>query len=282
MSFRSYREVIESIGEGKESLFSFRKAPSQTTTANTWFDFSMFPGNPLPNYYASSPLTSATLGTDGIQHGGDVENGFKFIKELMIISNSATGLPLVLNLCDYLLYYPFVDMGTTDSQTFTNSLSLPRWTDGKGVRAMAVQLFPQIGGQSFSFTYTNSNGVAGRVSPTISFNTNTSTGCIITSGPAQAGIGGPYLPLMSGDTGIQSIQSLTMNGIDIGSFAIVLVKPLATIRLREQTAPCEIDYFKDFLSMPKIFNGAYLNFIGSGNGNLSATQIHGTLKTIWS
>ena len=40
---------------------------------------------------------------------------------------------------DYLLYYPFIDMDAAgEDQTMTNGVTLPRFTDGAGVRMMAV------------------------------------------------------------------------------------------------------------------------------------------------
>lgn len=36
-------------------LSSWRKAPTQTTGVGVWFDLSMSPGNPVPNYYIGTP-----------------------------------------------------------------------------------------------------------------------------------------------------------------------------------------------------------------------------------
>lgn len=49
----------------------------------------------------------------------------------MAMSSSATGLPLPLLLCDFLLYYPSVDDSVTDPQILDNTITLPRYTDGK-------------------------------------------------------------------------------------------------------------------------------------------------------
>lgn len=61
------------------------------------------------------------------------------------MASSATGLPMSFILCDYLLYYPFVDTGTNDEQFMTNSVTLPRYTDGKGVQMMAVSVASNSG-----------------------------------------------------------------------------------------------------------------------------------------
>jgi hypothetical protein len=51
---------------------------------------------------------------------------------------SASGLPINLTLCDFLLYYPSVDDSVLDVQTLDNTVTLPRYQDGKGVQVIAV------------------------------------------------------------------------------------------------------------------------------------------------
>jgi len=67
-------------------------------------------------------------------------------------------------LLDYLLYYPSIDDGTLDEQVMDNTVTLPRYTDGKGVQMMAITTGVRTGGQTFQVKYTNSDGVAGRLS----------------------------------------------------------------------------------------------------------------------
>lgn len=242
----------------------------------------MSPGNPVPNYYASSPLVAATIpGGEGIFHGAAVTPETKFLRNIMALSNSATGLPLELILCDYLLYYPFVDMGSTDVQAMTNSVTLPRYATGAGVQAIAVEVASQIGGTTFNIGYTNSSGTAGRTSQTVTCNTATSSGTLIQTNTATLGSNGPFIPLQIGDSGIRSIESLTMLSADVGLITLVLVYPLASLMLRGVDAPVEVDYFLDRATMPQIFDGAYLNFLCHPTGTLAATALHGTMQFIW-
>lgn len=44
-----------------------------------------------------------------------------------------------------------------------NTTPLPRYSDGIGVQIMPVVVAGQTGGQTFTVNYTNSEGVAGRV-----------------------------------------------------------------------------------------------------------------------
>jgi hypothetical protein len=280
--FRNHRELIEADKLGQTTMFSFRKTPVVTTVAGIWFDLSMSPGNPIPNYYANTPLQSAQLiGTEGLFHGGPVLPSYKYIREIMMLSGSATGLPLRVMLLDYLLYYPFVDQGSTDEQFMVNSLPLPRYADGNNVQIMPVLVGAQTGGQTFSVKYTNQDGVTGRVTPTVICNTANYNGAVVCSQPNAAQSSGPFMPLQGTDTGVRAIESVTMNGADVGLMTLVLVRPLESFSLNEATAPVEVSYATDLPGLTRVVDGAYLNMICLPNGSLSGVPLHGLLTTVW-
>lgn len=283
--FNSLLDLVNAEESGNTRLSTFRKAPVQVTTARLWFDLSMSPGNPVPNYYAASPLVAVQMkqSTDGgIFHGGAVTGLKKHLRQLCLTSSSATGLPAPFILCDYLLYYPFIDEGTTDAQPLTNSVTIPRYTDGKGVQVIAVSVAGRTGGKTFRFTYTNQDGTPGRVSQTVVQNAAAAIGTLVTTATATNNSAGPFLPLQAGDTGVRSIESVQMiSGADVGLFTLVLVKPIATIQMYEQTAPCEKDFFKDVFETPQIQDDAYLNFLVMPNGSLSGVAFNGYIKSVW-
>jgi hypothetical protein len=285
VGFKNVRELVDSeYVLGNKSFFTFRKVPSQTTALGIWTDLSMAPGNPLPQYYAASPLIAKELSKSedgGLNHGGNVSPLKKVIRKLLIMTQTAAAVPCNLILCDYLLFYPFIDEGTTDSQTLDNTATLPRYVDGEGTQVMAIAVAPHVGGQSFFFNYTNSQGVSNRTSKTVVINTTNTNGTIITTSTNTLNCNGPFIPLQDGDTGVRSIESVTMLGVDIGLFTLVLVKPLATLTIRGIDAPVEVDYFKDFASLPEIQDDAYLNFIASPGGNMSGAAIQGYIETSW-
>lgn len=279
--------AVDADLEGRFQLASWRKQPAVVTVSGAWYDMSMAPGNPAPNYYiggitTATPLARSTDG--GINHGGPVGSGFrKSLRKMTILSNSATSLPLRLILLDYLLFYPFIDESTTDPQAMTNIATLPRYADGKGVQMMAVVVAGQTGGQTFQVTYTNQDGVAGRVTPVIMQTTTNVNGTLISTGPATAGLAGPFLPLQEGDTGVRLIESVRMiSGPDVGLFTLVLAKPLANLVLLENTAPVERDYMIDFSNVPRIEDDAYLNFIVLPNGSMSGVGLYGLSEFSWS
>lgn len=269
--------------KGTDRYYTWRKSPNQVTTQGIWFDLSMSTGNPPPKYwFDATPLIAVQIkqSTDGgIMHGSNVSPAQKYLRELMAFCVTATPLPMPMILMDYLLYYPTIDESITDPQLMTNSVGLPRYTNGAGVQMVAISDAARTGGQTFSVTYTNSNGVAGRVTPNIIETGLAVTGNLVSSAQATSGSTGPFLTLQAGDTGVQSVQSVTMNGSDSGLFTIVLVKPLCQFSIRGIDAPVEVDYFKDFPVIPQIQDDAFLNFICLPQGSLSASAIHGSIKT---
>ena len=283
--FNSIRTLVGSeINEGAIKFSTWRKAPIQTTANGAWFDLSLSPGNPIPQYYAASPLVALPLAksTDGgIEHGGLVTPKTKIIRRVLGMTQTATAVPLNMILCDYLMFYPFIDESITDPQLLTTNISLPRYSTGEGVKVMAVAVAAHTGGQSFFINYTNSQGVSNRTSKTVSMWTQGVTGTIVTTATNQVNANGPFIPLQDGDTGVRSIESITMLGSDLGLFTLVLVKPLAQLNIRGIDAPVEIDYFKDFSHAPVIQDDAYLNFICCTPGNISGAQINGYIETCW-
>ena len=142
-------------------------------------------------------------------------------------------------------------------------------------------LASRTGGQQFIINYTNSNGVSGRISKPVIQNAITINGNIVTSSPASNLTSGMFIPLQDGDTGVRSIESVTMLGGDVGLFALVLVKPLVQITVRELTTV----YEKDFLLLggiiPKIEDDAFLGFITQPTGSMAGIGVFGDLKVIW-
>lgn len=285
MALRNVKEMVDAELEGRTRRYTWRKTPSQVTTAGLWFDLSMSPGNPPPKYWFDAPPAIAKAVSQsadgGIFHGANVSPQEKYIRLVTSLTVTATALPMPLILCDYLLYYPSCDDSTTDEQILDNTVTLPRYADGAGVQVIAVSVAGRTGGQQFYFTYTNSDGVAGRTSQTVTQNAAAAIGTIVTSATATQASGNPFIGLQSGDSGVRSIQSVTMLGADVGLFTLILVKPLAQTAIKEITAPYEKDFFTLAQSLPQIEDDAYLNFLCIPNGTLAATALIGDLKVIW-
>lgn len=281
MGFKNVKEIAET----PFIVNSFRKSPSAATTNGIWFDLSMSPGNPSPQYYASAPLISTPMSLSeqgGIYHDdGPDDNKKKYLKELMLMTGSANIAPMPFILCDYLMYYPFIEQSTTDEQFLINNTTLPRYTDGEGVQIMAVSVAPCSVGVTFSVKYTNQDGVPDRYTVFSNQNVLSVNGNIITSSLATANSVGPFLTLQYGDRGVRSIESVIMYRVDVGLITLVLVKPIATTQIVSNNAPCEKDFLlNNALSMPEIKKNAYLNLICLPRTTLSGSSIYGIITTM--
>lgn len=280
----SYADIANSYLLGQNKYAFWRKVPTQTTVSGFWFDFSLSPGNPPPQYYAAAPQAAIALAksTDGgLDHGSAVSPLTKYLHKILVMCQTATVVPLPLILLDYLMFYPFVPMDAGDSNLITN-ITLPRYPTGAGVQIMPVLVAAQTGATNFYCTYTNQDGVPGRITPTVRCNSQSATGIIITSATATANAAGPFMPLQSGDTGVRSIESVTNIQGDVGLISFVLVKPIANISLYDITAPTEVDFPLDKGICPVIKDDAYLNFIALLSGTVAAAPINGEIHTFWS
>lgn len=285
MSIVNTKQLIDAELEGRVRNYFWRKTPSQASTAGLWFDTSMSPGNPPAQYYIGGILNATVLArsTDGgLYHGPNVSPSTKYLRRITTATGTATALPMVMILCDYLMCYPFVDTSVTEQQDMVNTNTLTRYTDGKGVMVMAVLTNAGTGGQNFFFTYTNSDGVSGRTSQTVRMNAGTAIGTIVTSSVSTAlQSGNPFIGLQDNDAGVRSIESVTMLGGDVGLFALVLVKPLMVTAINEITAPYEKDALLIGGDVPRIYDDAFLGFICQPRGSLAATALVGDLKVVW-
>jgi hypothetical protein len=279
-------QLVQAELDGKERRYTWRKTPSQATTARLWFDLSMSPGRPVPKYWFDAPPAIAkqiSYSQDGgLEHGGGVSPSEKYLRLTTGIATAATALPLTMILCDYLLYYPSIDDSVLDEQVMDNTVTLPRYTDGEGVQVIAVSVAGRTGGASFYFTYTNQDGVSGRISQTVFQNSAAALGTLqANAGANNNAAANPFIGLQNGDTGVRSIDSVVMLSADVGLMTLILVKPLGTSVIREITAPVEKDYFMEAGVIPRIYDDAYLSFLCLPQGTLAATALMGDIKTVW-
>lgn len=279
--FSRVGKVADAHDAGRDHFCSLRKVPSQATVAGWWADLSMASGNPPPNYYAASPLAAKTLDAyDGIFHGAAKSPATKHLHKLGLVTPTA-GLVGRYMLLDYALYYPFIDADSTDPQALDNTVAIPRHAD-VGCQVMAVAVTPSIGGGVFTFDYTNQDGVS-RTSPPQSCSTTAANiASIVTSQQGVAGMpGGPFLALAAGDTGVRSIESVTFSVVNGGLIALVLVKPIVDLAIREINTMAEV-HSVQHRPMPRIEDGAYLGLIMNCAATIAAGQLAGYANFIWS
>lgn len=274
---------------GRYWYSTFRRVSPIASVSGYWVDLSMATGIPIPNYYTGNPLEAtvpANWYKKSIFHGGAVSPYKKYLHKISIYANNAVLAPAPFILCDYLMYYPLIDMDSTDVQLFSNTSddptvsSLPRYTDGIGVSAFLVATNPYVGGASFQITYTNTLNQVNTSQITVT-NTSTYIATLVNSNTAGLLNHGAFIDLQAGDIGMKKINSIQFTAPNGGLGCLVMVRPIATMMTKETTAWCEFDFIKDKPSMPRIYDGAYLNFLTMPSGSIATIPVMGEMAVIW-
>lgn len=295
--FSSIREYVEADDAGQTWFTQFRKTLNSAVTVTGGFvDYTYYAGTPQVNFYASAPLEAATLEGDKGIYIPSVAPATQHVKNITTMTNAASATSTVngrqtLTLCDYLIYYPFIDTDAVgEQQDMINEVAIPRYAGGK-VIAVSQAASSAIG--QFTFTYTNQDGVSGRVSPVIFTQIVTAGGQIVSSDASGTGLS-PFLPLQAGDTSVKLIESVSFTAAGGGLMALVIVKPLHTHFLDQECrrtttgnlesygAASSVDSVIHNAGASEIKDGAVLNFIGRGPlGSLASSALIGYIETVW-
>lgn len=291
--------INQATTNGKFWRADWNKLTFGTTahTAGTWYLLNQTGGNPTAGsilgtgtnlaFQATSDTTATAA---GIQHGGDVGGGtgFKHIINASAFSASATTMPAIFMLVDMLGFYPITTVTTTGAQTLNNSVSLPRYTTGEGVRAILVpSTVMGAGTPTVTLGYTNSAGTASRATPSSPalplINATAPVSQVAYSGTGS-GKYGPFLPLQSADAGIRSVQSVNFSAtMTSGVMNLVLVKPLLTLPMTTIGVAAERDLLNQVPSLPKVYDGACLQWMMyAGAATPVNSPFYGHLDFAWS
>lgn len=289
MGFTSVDDLVSEITSGKFNRADWNKITGGAAyTAGRWYDFSPLAGTPIANAWAGTALNWVTCtetagnGTQifGIQHGGNVSTDTKHLLNASAITAVATGVPSQLMLVDMQGYYPGINMNVATAQNMVGTPTL-RYANGVGVRAaLVITATSGATAHNVAMSYTNTASTAGRTLPvTVACTASAITPHITHSGTAANNYG-PFLPLASGDLGVQSVQSVTISAASgAGTAALVLYKPLMTIPLTTASIATERDFLNQIPSLPRVIDGAcltWLYFAGAATG--AATNFYGSLE----
>lgn len=165
-------------------------------------------------------------------------------------ATALTGGTLILY--DRLLHIGGLSGTVTTAQTVGGTIT--RNTGGKGNFAFA-EIYTQIGSTATTITmsYTDQDGNSG----------NTSTGVVFGGTNFREATRAIFLPLAANDSGIQSIQSVTLaaSTTTAGNFGIVMGRILAYIGVGVAGAAGWRDYITGLPSIPKIDDGSCLSLL---------------------
>lgn len=267
------------VDDAKLNYCVWRKTTATTAVANQWYDDSVLAGYPPAQFYASEPLVAATLPANkGIRHWVEGHGASEHLLSMAVWGAGGTlEAPAQFLLNDYLLYYPFLDGDSTDTQDLDNTVTLPRFEDGVGVRAFITALGPGVATGTYALSYTNQDGTAGRTS-TGTVVLPTAAGFVLTTGGGASNRIGPFIPLEGTDRGIRSVESFTWTAAPGGISALVLCKPVASFLYAEIGTYAETNFWPRF---PRIEDGACLQLLRHQTGATpNGRTFNGLLTTI--
>jgi hypothetical protein len=228
MALTDFDEYIDKLKENRTADFQMTGTTARSLRANAIWQQTL----PTP----ATPTTSVARDKDSAQSMGpipDISTGILRLLGARVSTGifGAAGLIAVdlLNVSGGL-------SGTVTTAQTTNlpTAALTRHTTGEGVMA-GIVIYTTVGttGTTISINYTNQAGTSGRVSTVTSFGaTGLREGNILI-----------IIPLAAGDTGVQSIESVTVTATTgtAGNFGVCMFKPLAMVSLESASGTMPLD-----------------------------------------
>lgn len=277
MSFQSFARIGKAFDDGK---YHYQYVTKTTTpnagSSNLFVDMNQTSGQPKYNAFAGSSLAFTQLvgsGNAGVYSGPFITGSTKHLLrwQTVNINTTTSSPPDYVHLCDYLGFYPLIDCDETGQQDLDNTSTLPRYTDGEGVRIVLITQAPMTVTAPVTISYVNSLGNSRSSTHNVSAG-NAIGVCVSTSGTTGGvSTATPFFPLAGGCSGVRYIESITFGSGAGGFICAALVKPLATIMNYESTNVTEKNFGFDTKNLPEIKEGAYLNFLIQRSTSASAS-----------
>lgn len=286
MSFRNIRDVMTSWEQGRCWNSFIHKTSTPTPGTLRWADMSMGAGTPIYNAYVGGQLEATQFNgqkNQGVFTGPPLAAGQeRYLAQVALTSPQATnGPPYDYIVADYLMFYPLVDGDSTDQQDMDNTVTLPRYTDGVGVKAFIVITTPMAGDGAFTIGYTDCDDVDRTFTTSINF--SATVGVIAQTAVQGTNVTRGLSPFIAiPERGIKRINYVLNAAAMGGFFAICLCKPLATLMQREALTYTEKCLISNHLSLPRIYPGAYINFLIFATNSGNPSTVRGQLDFIWS
>ena len=245
-----------------KQVITFLKTAGRTTAAGIWYSVFELAGNPGNGVLAGTNTaagvvpTDLTAGTPFINAYGGGATGY--LTKLQFGAQVSCRLML----CDLLFKagaYAFNAAVTLAAQPSYAS-RVPSGTDFKGLRIFIEAVTVFTGTPSFAITYTNQDGVAGRTTGVLSAGVALNLGRML------------EMPLQAGDTGVRTIESVTATVATVGTFNVLVIRPLWTGRV--PVANSGDNHSLDITGMPQVFvDSALMLMVAADGGTLGNPEL---------
>lgn len=250
MAFATMDDIVAALAaQERDPLFKLNFTPSTGQWQSLWTPVGVPAAGATPATGAGVAPTNATAGA--LPFTDPAGGNHKRLLAANIVGSQGRGLAALV---DRLVHTSGLSGTNTGAQT-VNSAALPSGRDqngganGDGVEGW-LECYTQLGGtgRTVAISYTNQAGTAGRAG-TATIPASWSAGRVVPIG------------LDVGDTGIRSVQSVTLSGSTgtVGNFGVTLLRRVCHIELPVQGGASAKGPFD--LGMPRLFAGSCLSFI---------------------
>lgn len=293
----SHADVLAAYDAGRFHSQRFIKTGAGQANDTRWQDWAFQAGQPAydARIGVAGTFTPVTAVRNDALYFPDIPAGMERKLHKLFINpkaSNASQASVDFVLYDLVGYYPLIDGDSTDTQEFDNTLTLPRYQDGKGlIMVMVNHVSPVVQGGTMTLEYTDDHDVDQTVTigvPVAGIN------CVC-SGVTNSTLtttGNLAINFNPGATGVKRINRLTYLTPPGGLHCIYLVKPLAQFQhyhdaiLQADTSgiksAIEVDFaLKDGWRMPTIKDGAHLSFFYRCNGGGRNNTFFGAADFIW-
>ena len=290
---RSVKDIADAYTQGRVHTQRFLKNAG-TSQNGLWEDWAYASGQPALEPRVGNPLAFlpyVSAGNKAIYFPPKLPEQQRFLTEVVVraLPNGTGQTSIDFQMYDLLGVYPLIDGDSTDLQELDNTLTLPRYTDGVGVKGILVNQISAasgVTGLTTTVNYTGTDNVDRDATVYVS-NSNPLAKASFSLAPAvsQCPL---YLPFDS--SGVKKVNNVTFAIAPGGLWAVYLVKPICLIenQVGAKAGALTASIFSEkslvvengFMP-PEIFDGASLGFFYLPVGSTRTTSIFGKATFIW-
>lgn len=292
---RSHADVLAAYETGRTHQQRFIKTGQGQLNDYRWQDWAFQAGQPAydARIGVSNTFTPVVAVKNDAIYFPDIPAGMeRKLHKVMVTPKASQASQAAINfaLYDLVGYYPLIDGDSTDPQDMDNTLTLPRYTSGEGLRlVMFNHVAPASQAGRMLLEYTNSAGADKTLDVLVPIN-GINTVCSGVDTVATVALANIYLPIDG--TGIRTVNRITYTVPPGGLHCLYLIKPLAQFQhyhdallqadITGSKAAIEVDFaLKDAWRMPVIQNGAHLGFMYQNLAGGRTTTFFGDMTFIW-
>ena len=290
MAFTGVDSIIASRQAGKSKRINWNKTvvTGATSAAGRWHEMlsGAGTGGPMVLTGTAGAGVACNKATPGaLPIGPDVATDIRNLLSAMAITGGATLTPGVILLTDIIHMYRSCALVTTPTTLTAHPVWTgtgdTRMTNANGVEcSLIVTTAGTAGNGQITPTYLDQGGASQAAPSSLYAPVATApVGCLYGQTNTAVTVGGPYMPLAVGDSGVQQITSYAINtGLTTGVGAFVLHRPIAEIPLAAANVPNMLEWILG----ERIYDDACLGmFIQIGGAATVGQQITGSLGTVW-